>query len=174
MHSQILRFGLIGLALLASCASQAQQSAPTEVTTNDTLTLSFDSTHSPVVLSVADFRALPRVTITVHNAHTDADETYSGVLLSTLLSKVNAPLGEELRGNALANYIVATGSDGYSVALSIAEADPSFHSGQVFVADARDGQPLTKSGPFELIVSEDKRSARWVHNLVSIALRSAR
>jgi len=90
-----------------------------------------------------------------------------------LLAKINAPLGEHLRGNALASYIVASGLDGYTVVLSIAEADPSFHSGEILVADTRDGQPLGKSGPFQLIVSEDKRPARWVHNLVSISLQDA-
>ena len=41
------------------------------------------------------------------------------------------------------------------------------------VADARDGQPLAASGPFELIVSDDKRPARWVHNLVAITVQNA-
>jgi hypothetical protein len=42
------------------------------------------------------------------------------------------------------------------------------------VADALDGHPLGKPGPFQLIVSEDKRPARWVHNLISISLQSVR
>jgi len=117
---------------------------------------------------------MPHVTITVHNAHAGADETYSGVPLAELLAKLDAPLGEHLHGKALASYIVAAGSDGYSVVLSIAEADPSFHGGEILVADTRGGQPLGKSGPFQLIVSEDKRPARWVHNLVSISLQDAR
>ena len=103
----------------------------------------------------------------------DTVEPYSGVPLAALLAKLDAPLGEHLRGKALASYIVASGSDGYSVVLSIAEADPSFHGGEILVADTRDGQPLGKSGPFQLIVSEDKRPARWVHNLVSISLQDA-
>jgi len=45
---------------------------------------------------------------------------------------------------------------------------------RVLVADSREGAPLAKSGPFELIVTDDKRPARWVHNLVSIALLNAR
>ena len=114
------------------------------------------------------FRALPHITITVHNGHTNAAETYSGVPLATLLAKVNAPLGKELRGQAMTSYVIATGSDGYSVVLSLAEVDPSFHEGQVLVADTRDGQPLGNYGPFQLIVTDDKRPARWVHNLNSI------
>ncbi len=74
----------------------------------------------------------------------------------------------------MTSYIVATGSDGYSVVLSLAEVDPEFHPGQVLVTDARDGKPLEKNGPFQLIVSDDKRPARWVHNLVSIRLQRGR
>ncbi len=37
-----------------------------------------------------------------------------------------------------------------------------------------DGKPIgDKDGPFRLVVSEDKRPARSVHNLVSIELRTA-
>jgi hypothetical protein len=126
------------------------------------------------MLSPADFRALPHVTITLHNSHTSADETYSGIPLATLLEKIKAPLGGELHGQAMTSYLVATGSDGYAVVLSLAEVDPSFHAGQVLVVDARDGKPLGKNGPFQLIVSDDKRPARWVHNLVSISLQRAR
>jgi hypothetical protein len=128
---------------------------------------------APKVVSPAEFHALPHVPLTVHNGHTDVSETYSGVPLSTLLAKVNAPLGKELRGKAMTSYVIATGSDGYAVVLSLAEVDPDFHPGQVIVADTRDGQPLGKNGPFQLIVSEDKRPARWVHNLDRINLRQA-
>jgi hypothetical protein len=137
------------------------------------LLLTADPYHAPVLLSPAGFRALPHVTITVHNSHTNATETYSGVPLATLLAQVNAPLGKELHGEAMTSFVVATGSDGYSVVLSLAEVDPSFHEGQVLVADTRDGQPLANYGPFQLIVSDDKRPARWVHNLVSITLQHA-
>ena len=112
--------------------------------------------------------------MTIHNSHTNADETYSGVRLSDLLAKIGAPLGGELRGKALANYIVATGSDGYKAVLALGEVDPSFHPGEVLVADTMDGKPLdAHSGPFKLVVSEDKRPARSVRNLVSIELKEA-
>jgi hypothetical protein len=159
----------IGAIFPVGTASQTQPSQP-----SDSLLLTANLYHPPVVLSAPDFRALPHVNLTVHNTHTDADETYSGVPLVALLSKLNAPLGKDLHKEALATYLIATGSDGYSVVLSLAEVDPSFHAGQVIVADARDSQPLGKSGPFQLIVSDDKRPARWVHNLVSITLQSAR
>lgn len=149
-------------------------SSPTAVYPRDTLVLTADPNHAPIALSPAEFHALPHIAVTVHNGHTNAAETYSGVSLATLLAKVNAPMGKELRGAAMTSYLIATGSDGYSVVLSLAEVDPSFHGGDVLVADTRDGQPLGDSGPFKLIVSEDKRPARWVRNLDSIALRDGR
>ena len=156
--------------LLLSCASgwaQEKPSAPVD-------SLVIKSASKSVTFSVADFHALPHVTISVHNGHTGATETYSGVPLATLLAKVNAPLGNELHGEAMTNYLIATGSDGYSVVLSLAEVDPDFHGGEVMVADTRDGQLLGENGPFQLIVSDDKRPARWVHNLTSISLRQGR
>lgn len=148
-----------------------QSGGPTPFYAEDSLVLTAGIYHSTVVLSLADFRALPHITVTAHNGHTNTDETYSGVPLAALLAKVNAPIGKELRQQALAICVVVTGADGYSALLSLAEIDPSFHPGQVLVADTRDGQPLGKSGPYELIVSEDQGPARWVHNLRSIGLR---
>ena len=125
-------------------------------------------------LNAVDIRGLPHQTATLHNPHTNADETYSGVPLSDLLTRYGAPLGEKLRGKALAEYIVATGTDGYKAVLALAEIDPSFHSGDVLIADTQDGKPLDdKTGPFRLVVTGDKRPARSVRNLVSIEVRSA-
>jgi len=124
-----------------------------------------------IAYSPAEFRALPHTTISVHNAHSNSDESYSGVALASLLAKLNVPLGKNLRGEALTAYVLATGTDGYTVLLSLAEVDPSFHAGQVLVADTRNGQPLTDDGPFRLVVSGDQRPARWVHNLNSITLQ---
>jgi len=130
---------------------------------------------SHVAITLVDLQALPHVTVTVHNSHTNADETYSGVPLSNLLAKVGAPLGSELHGEALANYVVATGSDGYKAVLALGGIDPSFHPGEVLVADSMDGKPLdAHSGPFKLVVTEDKRPARSVRNLTTIELKSAR
>jgi hypothetical protein len=147
-------------------------SSPQVIYPPDSLVVS-DPYHSPIVLSPADFRALPHITIKVHNGHTNAEENYSGVPLETLLAKANAPVGKEFRKEALKTYLLASGTDGYSVLLSLAEVDSTFHVGQVIVADTRDGQPLGKYGPFQLIVPGDSRPARWVHNLNAIKLQQA-
>jgi hypothetical protein len=117
---------------------------------------------------------MPHITASFHNAHTNAEEMYSGVRMADLLSKLGAPLGNELRGAALSSYIVATGSDGYRAVLALAEVDPSFHPGEVLVADAMNGKSLDEhSGQLKLVVTEDKRPARSVRNLVSIELKLA-
>jgi hypothetical protein len=110
--------------------------------------------HGPATLAASELKAMPHTTVTIHNSRTHADETYSGVRLSDLLAKLGVPLGNELRGKALANYIVATGSDGYKAVLALGEVDPSFHPGEVLVADTMNGKPLdAHSGPFELVVT---------------------
>lgn len=136
------------------------------------LVLSADPYHDPLGFSFADLKAMPHITVTFHNPHTNADETYSGVRLADLLGKLGAPLGSDLRGDALSYCVVASGSDGYHVVLALAEVDPSFHSGEVLVADTMNGKPLdAHSGPLKLVVTEDKRPARSVRNLTTIELR---
>jgi len=159
---------VVFLVIAASLAAQRSAAAPA-----DSLRLRVPN-HDPLRLTVADLKSMAHITVTYHNSHTNADETYSGVRLADLLAKMGAPLGDQLRGKALANYIVATGSDGYEAVLALGEIDPAFHPGEVLVADAMDGKPLdAHSGPFKLVVTQDKRPARSVRNLVSIELKSA-
>jgi hypothetical protein len=144
------------------------------VSSKDDLRVSAYPYHLDVFLKPAELKALPRTTVAVHNEHSKADETYTGVRVADLLAKLSVPLGKDLRGVALASYLVASGADGYEVVIALAEVDPSFHTGEVLVADTMNGQPLdAKSGPFKLVVTEDKRPARWVRNLASLELKSA-
>lgn len=125
-------------------------------------------------VSLDTLKSLPHRSATVHNPHENVDETYSGVPLIELLKQVGAPVGRDLHGKALSEYVVATGSDGYKAVLALAEVEPDFHPGDVLVADSMDGKPLdAKTGPFRLVVTEDKRPARSVHNLVSLEVKTA-
>jgi hypothetical protein len=169
------RGAVVILACLLAAANLVAQPTPkpTHVVAQETLVLRAPA-HDPLPITLSDLKALPHVTVTFHNSHTNAEETYSGVRLADLLQKLGAPLGSELRGKALADYVVATGSDGYQSVLALGEIDPQFHPGEVIVADTMDGKPLDPhSGPFKLVVTEDKRPARSVRNLVQIELRSA-
>ncbi len=121
--------------------------------------------------TVAALAGLPHVTVTVHNEHTKADETYSGVPLIALL----APLGvsEKPRGKDLRLYVVAEGSDMYEVVYAIGEVTPDVSASTVMVADTENGKALASDGPLKLIATGEKRPARWVRNLVAIKVMAA-
>jgi len=119
----------------------------------------------------ATLALMPHKTITVHNEHTKADETYSGVELIDLLTNlgvVDKPHGKDLR-----LYVVASGSDGYVVVYSIGEITPDLSNSTVIVADAENGKPLTDDGPLKIVATGEKRPARWVRNLVAIRVMTA-
>lgn len=154
----------------------ASNSGPVMVvptTSREDLVLLAHPYHDATGLSLQQLKALPHTTVTIHNPHTNADETYSGVRVADVLTPLGAPLGKELHGIALTTYLVATGSDGYQAVFALAEVDPSFHPGEVLVADTMNGKPLDDhSGPLKLVVTEDKFPARSVRNLTTIELKS--
>jgi hypothetical protein len=121
--------------------------------------------------TAATLATLPHMTVTVHNEHTKADETYSGVPLIALLT----PLGvtDKPRGKDLRLYVVAAGSDGYEVVYSIGEVTPDVHDATVMVADTENGTSINADGPLKLVATGEKRPARWVRNLVSVTVRTA-
>jgi hypothetical protein len=166
---QFPKFLFTTLVFVSISTLQAQQPAAAPVQ----LRISAPS-HEPIVLSQADFKSFPHITVTVENTHANEKETYSGVRLADLFAKLGAPLGKELRGKAMVSYVKASAPDGYAVVFSLAEVDPEFHSGDIIVADQMNGQPLdARSGPFKLVASEDKRPARWVRNVTTLELKTA-
>jgi hypothetical protein len=164
---------LLAVFLSPACAQQtsaapdkiqmpANQVGPTGPAT--TLKITFNGKQeewTPVTLA-----PLQHKTVQVFNAHTKTNQTYSGVLLSDLLTRLGVPAtphGKEFRF-----YLVAAGADGYQVVYSVAEVTPDIHDATVLVADTLDGKPLTDSGPLQLVATGEKRPARWVKNLVEI------
>ena len=119
----------------------------------------------------ATLAALPHTTITVYNEHAKANQTFSGVPLTDLLAQLGVP--NKPRGKDFRLYIVAEGSDGYQVVYSIGEITPDVHDGAVLVADTVDGKSLGNNGLFQLVVTGEKRPARWVRNLVGIRVLTA-
>ena len=149
-----------------AAAQQMEHSAPTPSTQLTIKTYA----GKTLTLSPEELAALPHKSVSVFNAHSKANETYSGVPLADLLSKVGVPLGESVRGKLFLTGVVASGADGYGVLYSLAEVDPSIHTGDVIVADTLDGKKLEKDGAFKMVSSEERRPARWVRNLASISV----
>ena len=126
---------------------------------------------TPLVLTLADLRNMPRKKLTVVNPHDKKTEAYEGVLLEELLRKAGVPQGENLRGPSMASYVLAEATDGYRVVFSLAELDSGVLDSEVIVADTMDGAPLgAQQGPFRLVAPHEKRPARWVRMLKAITV----
>jgi hypothetical protein len=123
-------------------------------------------------LTVEDLLKLPQVTLHVHNAHRNTDETYSGPLLSDVLAKAGLSPAHENEALILHSAIVATGTDKYFVIYSGAEVEPAFAKGQVIVAVMKSGLPDTEGGIIQIINSTDAKPARWLHGLADINVMS--
>lgn len=125
-----------------------------------------------ITLKAEDLLALPQVTVHVHNAHRNADETYSGPLLSDVLARVGLIASRETEPLILHSSIIATGTDHYFVLYSAAEVEPMFSKAQVIVAVMKSGLPDTEGGMIQLINTTDAKPARWVHGLADLNVMS--
>jgi DMSO/TMAO reductase YedYZ molybdopterin-dependent catalytic subunit len=171
MHRNIAPFiSLLLVAMLAQILPSAPKSSAQSSAVPAELRIS-GTVSTPLVLTVADLKKMPRKTLSVVNPHDKKTETYEGVLLEKLLHTAGAPQGEQLRGRAMATYIIAEAEDGYRVVFSLAEIDSGILESEVIVADTMDGAPLgARQGPFRLVAPHDKRPARWVRMLKSITV----
>lgn len=129
---------------------------------------------TPLILTVADLKTMPRKTLTVVNPHNKKQEIYEGVPLEELLRRAGVPQGQQLKGPSMATYVIAGADDGYRVIFSLAELDSGILDSEVIVADTMDGSPLAANdGPFRIVAPHEKRPARWVRMLKSITVVAA-
>ena len=96
-------------------AMEEHAHAPAPISTSLTLTIDGKAT----TLSVAELQAMPQTTVTVHNEHTKVNETYTGVLLGTVLAKYGFPVDKTTHQKMLRSYVVAEGTDKYWVLYSV-------------------------------------------------------
>jgi len=151
--------GLFGTVLC--CAVLAAQTGPDAA---QRLILDGDIA-APLTLTVADLAKMPRETASL--AEPDGSTiAYEGVPIIEILKKAGLPFGKEMRGKALAGYLLAEARDGYQVVFSLGELDPELTASRVIVGDRRDGKPLSaQQGPVRLVVASDKRPARSVRTV---------
>ena len=122
---------------------------------------------TPLTLTKADLQAMARTTVTLDDH--GKKQVYGGVLVSEILTRASGPIGTELKGGALATYVLASASDGYQVLFSIGELDPALSGSEIIVADTVDGGPLSATqGPMRIVVPRDKRGVRSVRMLQSL------
>jgi hypothetical protein len=125
---------------------------------------------APLELKAEDLAKMPRETVSIPEQDgTKVD--YEGVPLREILKRAGAPQGKDLRGKALASYVLAKAHDGYQVVFTLAEVDAAFADEKIVVADKRDGKPLFGyQGPFRLVCPGDKAGARSVRMLETLEI----
>lgn len=128
----------------------------------------FGNVTTPLTLTLDDLKKLPHRDATVKE-HEGSTAVYQGVPLLTLLTRAGAPVGPQLKGKALASYVLASARDGYQVTFALAELDPAIRDSTVLVADQREGQALGEQlGPIRIIAVTDKKPARSIRMLTSL------
>ncbi len=159
--------GAIGGTLLALTLASGLASAQAAPSPSTTLIVAGD-VGTALSLTATDLKALPRARVEV-KTEDGTTNVYEGVLVGELLKRAGAPVGAQLRGDAVASYVVASASDGYQVVFSIAELDPAFTSNDIMVADTVDGKPLFgNQGAFRIVAPKDSRGARSIRMLQRI------
>jgi DMSO/TMAO reductase YedYZ molybdopterin-dependent catalytic subunit len=168
------RIALLAAFLSLFSLSSAQQPAPAKATTGPSEFKIGGAVTTPITVTVEDLKKMPRKTLRVENAHAKRTEVYEGVPLEALLQKAGVPQGEQIRGAAMATYVLVEAADDYHVIFSLAELDFSFLDSEVLMADTMDGAPLpSDQGPFKLVAPHEKRPARWMKMVKSITVGRA-
>jgi hypothetical protein len=155
--------------------------APTVAGTGGGISSSF--TLSGRVASVQTYtlsslQALTSTTLTAHYTAggTPVTDMYTGVSLWTLLNADGLLTNPAIKNDVLNDYVLVTGSDGYSVAVSLGEIDPAFGDQDDLVAYAdTDGQLGTNGvdGFARLVVPGDSAGGRYVSNIISLQVIDA-
>jgi DMSO/TMAO reductase YedYZ molybdopterin-dependent catalytic subunit len=168
------RIALLSVFFALCSFSFAQRPTETKAATGPSEFKIGGAVATPLAVTVEDLKKMPRKTLHVENAHAKRTEVYEGVPLAALLQKAGVPQGEQVRGAAMATYVLVEAADDYHVVFSLAELDSSFLDSEVLVADTMDGAPLTPDqGPFKLVAPHEKRPARSVKMVKSITVGRA-
>jgi DMSO/TMAO reductase YedYZ molybdopterin-dependent catalytic subunit len=155
----------VGFGLLACTVLAAQEPLPTIQVTG--------AVKQTLTLTAEDLAKMPRAA--VKTTSNGMETAYEGVWLYEILKKAGVPQGSELRGKALAGYLLAQAQDGYQVLFSLAELDPAFIDHEILLADTANGKPLFGAqGRFRLVVPKDKPGARSIRMLVKLEVVQVR
>lgn len=164
-------FFLMIFVLCFALSALSQQSAPSKPTTGPSDFRIGGEVATPLDLTVAELKAMPRKTLRVDNPHSKKTEVYEGVLVEDLLKKAGVPQGEQLRGPAMATYVLVDAADNYRVVFALEEFNSSFMDSEIILADTMDGASIPAAlGPFRLVVPHEKRPARWVEMVKSLTV----
>lgn len=148
-----------------------------------TLALRLSAAEAPILrlvgpektatFTAAEFAALPHTDLRALEPHEKKERLYSGVTIRELLLRIDAPLGEKLRGPALTMGVLIRTKDNYTVLYSLAEFDAAFSTRTLLLADREDGAPPpATAAPLRLVAPGDTRGARWARLVTSLEIVS--
>lgn len=167
-RSVCLTFCLLFLLFQTAAFGQAAQQTAPDVVLNVG-----GEVERPLRLTASDFARLPRLSVRATD-HNGSEATFEGVALVEVLRLAGVRLGEQLRGQNLANYLVIEAADRYRAVFALPELDPTFTDRVILLADRRDGRPLAASeGALRIIIPSERKHARWVRQVVSLIIRRA-
>ena len=147
-------FTPIALALVSVLAQSQQLTVQTEA-------------GKRTVLSRGDLEDMPHVKVTTSHNPT----TFEGVALREVLEKGGIAFGESLRGKRLSSCLLVEAADGYSDVIALPEIDPAFTDKQIVLALLENGKPLdAKTGPYRIVIPDEKRMARWVRQVTTLKI----
>jgi DMSO/TMAO reductase YedYZ molybdopterin-dependent catalytic subunit len=122
----------------------------------------------PLKLTTSEFTRLPRQTVRAKD-HDGKEAEFAGVPLVEVLKTAGVRFGQDLRGPALATYLVVEAADGYLAVFALPELDPAFTDRVILLADRRDGKPLdVREGTLRVVVPGEKRHGRWVRQVIAL------
>ena len=165
---------IVGAVLLAGWGWNA---AAAPVTTQFTVT---GDVTAPATYNFSSLSALPSTTenVTYQSGGTTVNTSFTGPTLWSLMNAVGlvtppAPV----KNGVLLQYVLATGSDGYSALFSLGELNPNFggSSPQVLVANLQGTPPapLGSTGFARVVAAKDNFGGRYVSNLDNLRVGTA-
>jgi DMSO/TMAO reductase YedYZ molybdopterin-dependent catalytic subunit len=172
----ILVLAMFGLGVAAQSPGKSKTGLPpnaaVQTDTSTLLEVGGEVAH-PFSLTASEFARLPRQALRT-KGHDGVESQYQGVPLIEILAKAGVPTGKDLRGKALALFVVVEAADGYRAVFALAELDSGFTDRVILLADRRDDKPLSgPAGPLQVIVPGEKKHARWVRQVIRIKVGRA-
>jgi hypothetical protein len=152
----LLRNALVGLLLFPAVVQCQQLTIRTE-------------DGKQTVLQRSEIESLTHVTVTTHGSNTSS--TFEGVSVKALLERAGVGFGESIHGKRLASCLLVEAADGYRAVIALPEIDPGFTDKQIVLAYMQDGKPLdAKTGPYRIVIPDEKRMARWVRQVTTLRI----
>lgn len=161
--------GITTLLLVCAISVFAQQTAPA----SDFVLTVGGEVEKPLKLSLSDLLKFPRRSVQAKD-HDGKEHRYEGIELREILRQAGVKQGKELRGKALALFLLVEAADNYQAVFALPELDPEYTDRVVLLVDKQDSQPLSSAhGPFRIVVPDEKIFARWVRQVKSLTILRA-